>query len=221
MSLHNTSMQSRASLLEKLMGPLQKLDATMVTRQQKLKLFEVGICPCLAWDLSVSDFPSTWLQTKLQPLATAFLKMWSGLAKPADTSRLFLPKCNGGLGLPSMTTLYKKLHAAKAASHICSTDPVVRAIAIQVTEKETKSQQPCSGGRRSLLLSANSVARSKPSSMCSTTAQWPWRGDGTMKGLTAFWAASTPSCLHICPGLQDHSGSSQQYIQLHTGHHCD
>ena len=57
-SLHDTNMQARAGLLEKLRGLLQKVDATMVTQQQKLKLFKVAICPCLTWDLSVSDFHS-------------------------------------------------------------------------------------------------------------------------------------------------------------------
>ena len=114
----------------------------MVTRQQKLKLYKVGICPRLTWDLLVSDFPTTWLQTKLQPLATSFLKKWSGLANSADTSRLFLPKANGGLDLPELTTLYTKLHAAKAASYMYSRDPVVRSIATQETLKEAKLKRP-------------------------------------------------------------------------------
>lgn len=33
-------------------------------------------------DLSVAEFPVTWLETKLQPLATCYLKKWSGLARP-------------------------------------------------------------------------------------------------------------------------------------------
>ena len=41
-SLHSTSMQARESLLEKLRALLQKVDATLVTRQQKLKLYKVA-----------------------------------------------------------------------------------------------------------------------------------------------------------------------------------
>ena len=118
------------------------MDVTLVTRQQKLKLYKVGICLRLAWDLSVSDFPTTWLQTKLQPLATSFLKKWSGLAKSADTSHLFLPKANGGLDLPELITPYKKLHAAKATSYMYSRDPVVRSIATLKTLKEAKLKRP-------------------------------------------------------------------------------
>ena len=141
-SIHSTSAQSRESLLEKLKSLLQRVDTTLVTRQQKLKLFKAGICPRLAWDLSISDFPLTWLQTKLQPLATRYLKRWCGLARSADPSRLFLPKANGGLDLPALTTMYKKLHTAKAASHMCSRDPVVRSIATQETLREAKLQRP-------------------------------------------------------------------------------
>ena len=56
-SLHNTSMQARESLLEKLRSLLQKVDATLVTRRQKLKLYKVGICSRLAWDLSQTSLP--------------------------------------------------------------------------------------------------------------------------------------------------------------------
>ena len=104
-SIHSTSAQLRESLLEKWKSLLQRVDTALVTRQQKWKLFKAGICPRLAWDLSISDFPLTWLQTKLQPLATRYLKRWCGLARSADPSRLFLPKANGGLDLPALTTM--------------------------------------------------------------------------------------------------------------------
>ena len=47
---------------------------------------------------------------------------------------LFLPKANGGLDLPELTTLYKKLHAAKAACFMYSRDPMVRAIVSQLSK---------------------------------------------------------------------------------------
>ena len=141
-SVHSTSAQAREGLLRKLKSLLEKVDATLITRQQKLRLFKAGICPRLSWDLSVSVFPLTWLQTKLQPLATRYLKRWCGLARSADTSRLFLPKANGGLDLPELTTMYKKLHAAKAASYMCSRDPTVRSIATQETLREAAQRRP-------------------------------------------------------------------------------
>ena len=140
-AIHSTSDQSREHLVAKLTSMLEKVDATPITRQQKLKLFKVSICPRLTWDLSISDLPVSWLQSHLQPIATRFLKRWSGLARSADPNRLFLPKSNGGLELPHLVTMYKKLHASKAGSHMLSSDSSVRAIATQVTLRESQLQR--------------------------------------------------------------------------------
>ena len=82
MAIHPTSDQSREHLVSKLTSMLQKIDATSITCQQKLKIFKVSLCPRLTWDLSISDLPISWLQSQLQPIATRFLKSWSGLAGP-------------------------------------------------------------------------------------------------------------------------------------------
>ena len=115
---------------------LQKVDEVPITRQQKLKVFKVAICPRLTWDLATSDLPISWLQNHLQPIATRFLKRWSGLAKSADPNRLFLPKAKGGLELPHLVTMYKKIHTAKAGSHMYSGDSAVWAIATKNTLHE-------------------------------------------------------------------------------------
>ena len=60
-AIHSTSDQSREHLVSKLTSMLQKIDATSITRQQKLKLFKVSLCPRLTWDLSISDLPISWL----------------------------------------------------------------------------------------------------------------------------------------------------------------
>ena len=140
--IHGTKTQARDGLIKKLTHLLEKVDATLVSRQQKLKLFKLAICPRLTWELSVNCFPLSWLKTTLQPIATSFLKRWCGLAKSADTGCLFLPKEHGGLDLPSLTLTYKKLQVTKAATYTCSRDPMVRAIASQETRKEATQQRP-------------------------------------------------------------------------------
>jgi hypothetical protein len=117
------------------------VDATLLSKQQKLLLYKLAVCPRLTWDLSVNFLPVSWLKTTLQPIATKFLKRWCGLARSADTGCIYLPKEKGGLEMPSLVTLYKKLQASKAASFICSQDPVVRAIASQETQRETQQQR--------------------------------------------------------------------------------
>ena len=69
-------------------------------------------------------------------------KRWCGLARSANTGCIYLSKEKGGLELPSLLTLYKKLHVSKAAAYTCSRDPVVRAIASQKTRKEATQTRP-------------------------------------------------------------------------------
>ena len=84
MAVHSTSDETREHLITKLASMLEKVDATSITRQQKLKLIKVSICPRLTWDHSISDLPVSWLRNQFQPIATRFLKRWSGLACSAD-----------------------------------------------------------------------------------------------------------------------------------------
>ena len=110
---------------------LLKVDEVPITCQQKLKVFKVAICLRLTWDLTTSYFPISWLQNHLQLIATRFLKRWSGLAKSAEPNQVFLPKANGGLELPHLDTVYKKIHTAKARSHTYCGDSAVWAISTQ------------------------------------------------------------------------------------------
>ena len=106
---------ARPNLHTKLESLLRKIDQIPVTRKQKMLIFKLEVCPRISWDLTINSFPLTWLETSLDPLATRYLKSWLGLAKAADPSRLFLPPNHGGLGLPSVSGLYKKLQVGKAA----------------------------------------------------------------------------------------------------------
>ena len=101
-SIHSSVPKAKDALLTKLQSLLDKVDCSLVSRQQKLLLFKVGICPRLAWDLSTAQLSTTWLRCTLQPLATRYLKRWSGLARTADPNKLFLPRSNGGLDLPNL-----------------------------------------------------------------------------------------------------------------------
>ena len=140
-SVHSNEMEVRKVLLEKLERLLMKVDATSVTRQQKCKLYKLAILPRLAWDLSITAFPISWVEKTLQALATRYLKRWCGLAKSADTSRLFLPQCKGGLNLPSVLTYFKKLQTAKAASLMSSKDSSIRFLATQKTQAEATAKR--------------------------------------------------------------------------------
>ena len=132
----------RGQLFDKLKKMLQKVDETPVTRQQKLLLYRAGICPRISWDLAVNEFPLTWVTSVLEAQATKYLKKWSGLAKSADPSRLYLPKAQGGLGLPSISLIYKKQQVSQACQLLSSRDPVVRHVASLEIQREEALQRP-------------------------------------------------------------------------------
>ena len=108
---------------------LVAIDKAPITCHQRLRLYKQGICPRLSWPFLISDFSISFLERVLQPMATRFLKKWSGLARPANPSLLFLPPRKGGLGLPTLTGLYKKQQSALKVQLLLSHDHSVRAIA--------------------------------------------------------------------------------------------
>ena len=132
----------RNKLLDKLKKMLQQVDEIPVTRHQKLLLYRAAICPRLNWDLAVNDLPLSWVTNKLEAEATKYLKKWSGLAKPADTSRLYLPKPYGGLGLPAISLLFKKQQISQACQILTSHDPIIRHTATIRTQQEESLQRP-------------------------------------------------------------------------------
>ena len=127
---------ARETITNKLTSLLSQVDRVPVTRKQKLKL---GICPRLTWDLTISEFPVSWLEKTLDPLATCYLKKWAGLARAADPARLFLPQASEGFGLSPLSELYQKLQVSKASLLITSLDDGVnRAVSENLKEKNQK-----------------------------------------------------------------------------------
>ena len=136
MSLKNQNYSFRQELKRKLTSLLEKVDSTLVTCHQKLRLYKLVVCPRLTWDLAIHNFPTTFLERELMPIATKLLKKWYGLAQHADPKTLFLPTSVGGLELSYLPTIYKKLQCVKATSAMTSEDAMVRFIATQETKEE-------------------------------------------------------------------------------------
>ena len=78
---------------------------------------------------------------ELQPLATKALKKWAGLVRSSNTSILFLPMKRGGLALPSLVSLYKRLQATRMLQLLTSSDPGVRKVANLHLEEERRKQR--------------------------------------------------------------------------------
>ena len=133
---------SREHVFMKLKSMLERVDAVPITCHQKLLLYRAAICPRLSWDFTVNQFPISWLKTKVDPMATRFLKKWVGLARSADPSRLYLPTSEGGLGLPAISILYQKQQASTASLLLSSTDPIVRHATTLATRREENLHRP-------------------------------------------------------------------------------
>ena len=115
---------------------LSKVNTTLLSSRQKLRLFRDAVCPRLTWDLSLANLPNSWGEKNLDTLANKFLKRWTGLAKSANTCCLYLPKSKGGLQIPSISTTFQ---CAKSASLMSSRDSLVRVS--QQTLVEASAQQ--------------------------------------------------------------------------------
>ena len=87
------------------------------------------------------NLPISWFEKELQPLATRFLKKWAGLARPANTAILFLPTRKGGLGLPCLTSFYKKQQISKHVHLVTSHDISVCHIAERHLQSEDQKQR--------------------------------------------------------------------------------
>ena len=139
--IYSSNESARSSLQSTLQQMLTAIDETPLTRQQKLRLFKQGVCPRLSWPLLIEDFPITWLERELQPLATKALKKWAGLTRSSNTSILFLPAKKSGLALPSLISQYKKLQATKMVQLFTSRDQGVREAAVLRLEQEEGRQR--------------------------------------------------------------------------------
>lgn len=104
----------------KLSQLLDKVDKTPVTRKQT-PLVQSRNLPSIKLGFIHSGTAISWVSSTLEANATRFLKRWSGLARSADPSHLYLPKNNGGLQLlPAI----QKLRNSQAALLLISRDPV-------------------------------------------------------------------------------------------------
>ena len=115
---------------------LQKVDSCPLTRKQKLLVYRVGVCPRLTWFLIIEEFPISWVEKHLDPLASQFLNKWSGLARPANTTLLHLPGKDGGLNLPLLSSLHKQHQVSHQSQLLTSRDPCVRHMAAKALLKD-------------------------------------------------------------------------------------
>jgi hypothetical protein len=80
----------------------------------------------------IATFPITWVERNLNPIASSFLKKWTGLARCATPDILILKKEHGSLSLPSVSISYKKLQVSHFSQKLLSRNNFVRSLAYRV-----------------------------------------------------------------------------------------
>ena len=130
------SNRVRESITSHLLRMLESVNSCPLTRGQKLKLYRAGICPRLSWLLMIEDLPISWVEKKLDSLATLYLKKWAGLARPANPAVLYLPHKMGGLNLPLVSVQYKRLQVVKQSQLLTSVDHCTRQIAERSLQRD-------------------------------------------------------------------------------------
>jgi len=94
------------------------------------------VCTKLSWDLVVMDLLPSWTHSSLEAMATVLMKKWSGLAHSANTACLYFPQVDGGLALPYLSLLNKRLKVSHAASLLTSRDRGTQQVALRALQDE-------------------------------------------------------------------------------------
>ena len=135
-SIPHDSARVKEIISSLLLQTLDSVNSCPLTRGQKLKLYRAGICPRLSWLLTIEELPLSWVEKKLDALATLYLKKWAGLARPPNSAVLYLPHKIGGLNLPLISTVYKRLQVAKQSQLLTSPDLCARQIAEKSLQRD-------------------------------------------------------------------------------------
>ena len=123
------NISAREEVLFSLERMLDAINKTPLTRKQKMCLYFGGVCPRLTWPLLIQKFPTSWMEQKMDAVATQYLKKWSGLGKSANIALVYLPGSMGGLNLPRLSVLHKKLQVSRQCQLLVSRDSCVRFLA--------------------------------------------------------------------------------------------
>ena len=130
----------RDSISAKLQHLLEKVDSAPVTTKQKVKLYKDGICPHLAWGFRVLELPISWIERELESKANKYLKKWMSIPQGGTTQLLYLPKADGGLALPALSTFYKQQQSSRHVLFSTSKDDCVRFLEVQQRCMTSKGQ---------------------------------------------------------------------------------
>ena len=138
---HSTT-KFKESISSRLQKMLDCINSCPLTRRQKLKMYRAGVCPRLTWLLTIEELPISWVEKKLDAIATLYVKRWAGLARSANSAVLYLPQKMGGLNLPLISVLYQHLQVARQSQLLTSPDLCVRHMAERAMQRDLTLKRP-------------------------------------------------------------------------------
>ena len=62
------TLDHRSAILSQLSSYLLRVDSSLVSRRQKLKLYNLAICSRISWNLSIHALPLSWIERSLDSL---------------------------------------------------------------------------------------------------------------------------------------------------------
>ena len=107
-------------------------------------LYKDGICPRLTWGFRVLELPISWIERDLESKATKFLKKWLRMPCGGNSQILYLPKTDGGLALPALSTLYKQQQVSRHVIFRTSQDDCVRTLGVNTRKHHNHKFHPAS-----------------------------------------------------------------------------
>ena len=121
-----SEISSRTQLQAKLKTLLSIVDDSLLPGTSRLWLYHHFVVPKLSWAFLTLDLTLTFVK-KLQAMAVAFLKKWSGLPHCANTAILFVgDKRRPGLKVHNLCTFWKQQQGVKFELLRKSLDPRCR-----------------------------------------------------------------------------------------------
>ena len=68
----------KGDISSRLQSMLDSVNSCPITRDQKLKMYRAGVCPRLEWLLTIDDLPISWVERKLDAMATLLCEAVGG-----------------------------------------------------------------------------------------------------------------------------------------------
>ena len=127
--------EAKSAMIKKLSRLLVITSSLKIKAQLKLKILKVYIHSQITHELKLYSFGETWIIQRLDSMCAEHIREWLRMPVSSCIKEFSsLPKNRGGLGIPSIADLYRKLILVKRSALKNSTQPEIRQIWSDTTD---------------------------------------------------------------------------------------